>query len=305
LKKIYPPREEEEASAMSKDTDSNIRIQLTLGILGFAGVVLTVLATIFGPIIQERLRKTDAPTPTPVGAVSTATLPHTPVPTDTVPPGAPTSTPAPATDTPVPTSTLIPPVALGSDWDQSCVSALWQPFPASYTPTQRGDGCWQSVKIFAANKGSLAFLNSRDGLGTEEVYGLFAPLPDIGTVTITVRLKDLTNADLMMGVYPAQDVTSEGLLIIVPAGDPKKRPLVQKDPTNYKTLQDTVTLEQGNGYTVSFTVDSVSASAEVKPKVLVINSVPIDSTQKWLFIGFKGLANTYRIEGAITSLEIK
>jgi hypothetical protein len=232
----------------------------------------------------------------------------TAIPTDTVPPGEPTSTPAP-TDTPEPTPTFtftpIPPVAIGQDWVQDCISTLWQPFPADYTPTEKGDGCWSGVKIFSASKGSLSFLNSRDGLGTEEVYGLFAPLPEIGTVSIKIRLKDLTNVDLLVGVFPEQNVTSEGLLITIPAGDPKKRLLVQKNPSNYQTLKQTIELEQGGGYVVSFSVDSVSASAVIEPKVLTINGVPVNATQKWLFLGFKGLTNNYRIEGDFVSLELK
>jgi hypothetical protein len=124
-------------------------------------------------------------------------------------------------------------------------------------------------------------------------------------VTVKVKLKDLTNADLLMGVFAEQKITSEGLLMIVPAGDPKKRLITQKDPTTYETMKQTIPLEQGGGYVISFSFDSTSASAVVEPKVLTINGVPVNSMQKWLFVGFKGLTNTYRIEGEFLSLELK
>ena len=37
----------------------------------------------------------------------------------------------------------------------------------------------------------------------------------------------------------------------------------------------------------------------------VTNPVSIPSTQKWLFIGYKGLNGYYRIEGTFLSFELK
>jgi len=286
---------------MSNDKEKRgISPEIIAALIGVAGTIAVAV------MFNQPQSTPDIPTPQPI--IITATSMPTAVPTDTVPPGEPTSTPAP-TNTPEPaptfTYTPIPPVEIGQDWAQNCISTLWQPFPSDYTPTQRGDGCWQGVQIFSVSKGSLSLLYGRVGLGSEEVHGLFAPLPEVGTVTVKVRLKDLTNVDLMMGIFPEQKVTSNGLLITIPAGDPKKRLLVQKDPSNYTTIKQTVELEQGNGYTVSFSVDSVSASAVVEPKVMSINGVPVNATQKWLFLGFKGLTNDYRIEGEFVSLELK
>jgi hypothetical protein len=282
-----------------KGPDSNI----VAAIIGTVGTIAVALITIFA-----NRSPSPSPQPTIIPIVVTATSMPTTVPTDTVAPGEPTSTPAP-TDTPEPTPTFtptaIPPVAIGQDWAQDCISTLWQPFPADYTPTQRGDGCWQGVKFFSASKGSLSFLNKRSGLGSEEVYGLFAPLPDVGTVTLKVRLKELTNVDVMMGVFPDQNVTSDGLLITIPAGDPKNRLLVQKNPSTYKGIQQTIELGQGDGYEVTFSFDSVSASAVIGKGIMNINGVPVNATQKYLFLGFKGLTNDYRIEGSFVSLELK
>ena len=118
----------------------------------------------------------------------TLTFIPSPVPTDTVPPGQPTSTP-------------VPPVLIGEDWIQGCISTLWQAYPSTVQPIDRGNGCWQEpLHAFLAENGDLDFLFERPS-GGPEVYGLFAPLPESGIVTFTIRLQDLSNADLLMSLY--------------------------------------------------------------------------------------------------------
>ena len=158
---------------MTKESDST-RIQLVLGILGFVGVLLGIMATIFAPIIQERLKQNGLPTQTPISIVASPTQAPV-IPTDTVPAGDPTSTPAPATHTPEPTFTAVPPVALGEDWVKGCISTLWKPYPANTQLTEKGDGCWQEpVIVFSAENGDLDFLAERNGSGTTDIHGLFA-----------------------------------------------------------------------------------------------------------------------------------
>jgi len=233
----------------------------------------------------------------------TATL--TAVPTDTVPPGEPTSTPAPATDTPVPTFTPIPPVALGEDWSSGCISTLWKPYPATIPVIERGDGCWQEpIHVFSAENGDLDFLAERGNGGTE-IYGLFAPLPESGIVTFTVRVRELNNVDLWMGIFAQPDVASQGLLMTIPEGNVKRRVIVQKDPLTYETIQGTGNLDQGEGYSISFTFNALSASSTVNPSVFVANPISIPSAQKWLFLGYKGLTGSYRIDGTFLNFELR
>lgn len=282
-----------------KKLDSTI----VAAIIGTLGTITVALISIFG---NRQPSSPVQPALTPV--IVTATSMPSAIPTDTVPPGDPTSTPAP-TDTPEPTPTWtftsVPPVAIGQDWSQDCVSTLWQPFPANYTPTQGTNGCWQSLNFFAAGKGSLSFLNERSGIGDPEIIGLFAPLSGSGSVTVRIRLKDLTNVDIMTGVFGEQNPETDGLLITIPAGDPNNRLLVQKNPADYETVRQTIALQQGNGYEITFSFDAVSASAVVQPKVLTINGIPINQPQKWLFLGFKGLKNGYRVQGEFVSLVVE
>lgn len=244
------------------------------------------------------------------GLSSTVTVSTTPTfpPTDTATPSRLPST-ATATDTPsptpIPTSTPIPPVKIGEDWIQGCISTLWKAYPATVQPTERGDGCWREpVNAFSAENGDLDFLAERKG-GPAEVYGLFAPLPENGTVTFTIRLKDLNNADLWMGVFAEPDVTSQGLLMTILNGDVSRRSFVQKDPLTYETMQGTIVLEQGYGYSVSFTFKTLSVISKVNPNVFVTNPFSLQSSPKWLFLGYKGLRGAYRIEGTFLNFELK
>jgi len=263
-------------------TKSNIPIIVAL--IGFFATILAALISVYG--------NRDSITPTLVAVTVTK-------PTFTVQPGQPTSTPFPLTDTP------IPPIAIGQDWMAGCISRLWKVYPSNISTVERGDGCWREpVYSFSAENGDLDFLSER-GSGAAEIYGLFAPLPENGTVKFTVRLRDLDNVDLWMGIFAEPDVTSQGLLMIIPSGNVNKRVIVQKDPISYDTLQGTILLNQGNGFSISFTFTPLSARSMVNSNAFVTNSISIPSPQKWLFLGYKGLSGSYRIDGTFLQFELK
>ena len=296
---------------------SNTRLRLSAGLkrlrflldIKYLSILIAVIVLLFGNNIYAQVTGhsifTDPSTPTPT---ATATLPptatNTPVPTDTTTP-SPTFTPVPPTDTLVPTPTGVPPVPLGEDWLGGCISTLWSPYPSSVTAMERGDGCWKEpMHVFSAENGDLDFLAQRKN-APAEIYGLFAPLPERGTVTVKIRLRDLNNADLWMGVFAEPNVNSEGLLMIIPSGNVKKRVFVQKEISTYETINSTSLLAQGNGFSISFSFTTNSARSTVNPSVFVTSSVPISSSQKWLFLGYKGLSGSYRVDGTFLSFELK
>src|SRR5262245_29036329 len=90
-------------------------IAALIGVMGTICVtVITLYANRFAPLPQPQ------PTAFPTWTTPpTATITDTPVPTDTVPAGEPSSTPAPDTPTPEPSFTPAPP-AIGSDWANGC-----------------------------------------------------------------------------------------------------------------------------------------------------------------------------------------
>lgn len=273
--------------------------------------IITVIGGILTTVIVTYLNRPQTPEPTPIpptAIVYTATVPPTAIPTDTVPPGEPTSTPAPSTDTPEPTFTFtpVPPVAIGKDWADGCVSSLWQAYPSSIMTVGKENGCLQEpVYVFSADNGILSFLYERGGNGPVEMYGLFAPLPESGSVTFKVRLKDLSNVDMWMGIFSTPDLDGSSLLMTIPAGNPKNRVITQKSVANYETIQTTQNINQGDGFSFTFTFNALSARGEVNPSVFVTNPVSIPSANKWLFLGFRGLSGTYRVEGEFVDLVIE
>src|SRR5258706_2475385 len=275
-------------------------------IAALIGVIGTIIVTL---ITLNANKQPAAPTaiPTPI-IISTNTEVPSPVPTDTAAPGEPTSTPAPPTDTPVPTFTLVPPVAIGPDWGAGCISTLWKPYPANVPMIDAGNGCWKPpVLIYSANSGKLSFLYERTGSGPVDIYGLFAPLPESGSVTFTISFNDLTNVDILMGVFGSQDLNTQGLLMNIPASNnTKKSVIAQKDSvTVYTTLQSTSPLAQGSGFSFTFTFTPNSASGMVNPSVFVTNPDSIPSAHKYLFLGYRGAPGRYRISGAFSDLQIK
>jgi hypothetical protein len=180
------------------------------------------------------------------------------------------------------------------------------PYPSDILAVGGGNGCLlEPVHVFSADNGNMNFLYERDGNGATEVYGLFAPLPESGSITVRVHLKDLSNVDLLMGVFPEQNVDSKGLLLTIPSGNPNQRVIVQKEVPSYKTLQSTQNLKQGTGFSFTFTFNALSARGAVNPNVFVTNSVSIPSATKWLFLGYKGLTGSYRIEGEFFEFAIE
>ncbi|HSM72291.1 MAG TPA: hypothetical protein VK851_12175 [Anaerolineales bacterium] len=271
--------------------------EIVAALIGVAGTI--VVAVFFNQ------PQSSSDTPTPVPFVITATFMPTAVPTDTVPPGESTSTPAP-TDTPIPEPTDIPAVPIGQDWTQGCISSLWTVYPTTVTAVDQGDGCLlEPVHVFEAVNGSLRFVAQRNGSGPVEDYGMFAPLPESGSVSFVVSLEDLNNVDLWVGIFPEPDLRSNGLLLTIPAGNVRKRVITQKDVFTYETLQATQNLDQGSGFSFTFTFNSVAATGNVNPFIFKTNPFSMPAAEKWVYIGYRGLSGSYRVEGSFSNLIIE
>lgn len=217
--------------------------------------------------------------------VPTATIVDTPVPTDAVPVGEPTSTPAPPTDTPAPTFTPTP-YPIGADWVNDCISALWQVVPSS-VEVQQENGCLkQPVGDYTIANQRFSFLVNRrfDGV---QVNGMFAPLNAEGTVSLKVDLEILDKGDVWMGVFAEPSVDSQGVIMYIPPGDVTKRLLVMQ-PLPGNDRSQTQQFNQANGvYDVKFTYTLGTVAVTAMNNGVVFNAVPVPSAQKWLFIGYR------------------
>ena len=137
------------------------------------------------------------------------------------------------------------------------------------------------------------------------VYGLFAPLPGTdGTVTVKVSLRELSKADLLMGVYEKQDLNADGLLMAIPFGDTKKQKILQMLSFNdYKTVDFTAPIEQQGGYTITFTYSATSVTASV-PGVRTFEKVTVPGTPKYIFLGYRKRGPGYQADGTFLSLSV-
>ncbi len=291
-----------------KEEQKSPNIALISAVLGFLGVLLTVLGGIFGPIIQEQIKARKQPTSTPIVIVATATdVPATPTfshPTETLRPGEPTFTPAPTetfTPSAIPTATPIPIEAGLAD---GCISDVWMPYPSTMQTTVR-NGCYsQPLGVFFAADGRLSFLYDAR-LFSAEVQGLFAPLPANGAVDLQIYLRELKNGNLWMGVFSEPSLSVKGLLMTIPAGDVKRRPFAQWYMPGPVQVLDTVAFQQNPPiYSIRFEFNPLSVRAVVMKNAFATSNVPLQSNQKWLFLGFQGMIGTNRMEAEFFDLKI-
>ena len=234
---------------------------------------------------------------------STSTIANTPLPTDTVPAGEPTSTPVPDTPTPEPTFTLAPP-GLGQDWTNGCISTLWKPYP----PIQmtENNGCLsEPIYFFFAADGRLTFLvNGR--FDNTQVYGMFAPLPANGTASIKVFLRNLQDGEIWTGVFTEPTLDSQGMVIVIPPGDVKKRMLVQKSMPGQIDVQQTQPFEQNPPlYDIVFEFSNGSITTKLMNNSAMFDPITVNSAQQWLFVGFQVQKGSNRIDAEFLDLVIQ
>lgn len=282
-------------------------------VIGVMGTICVTLITLFA---NRLLPDPVSPTPdVPTWTVSpTSTITETPVPTDTVPAGDPTSTPAPDTPTPEPTFTPAPP-AIGSDWANGCVSVLWRPYPELAQPPL-GNGCLsqpilfpEQVNLFFTEGGSLKFSVNRSFV-SPQVYGLFAPLPANGVVRVDTLLRRAQEGEIWMGVFAEPNINSQGLVAVLPASEnPRRRDLVQRKMPEQAEIHRLESLHNDPTqapprYSIVFELNN----GEVKIQQLgetEFTSVPLGSAQPWLFVGYQVAAGNNRIDAEFLNLVVQ
>ena len=290
-------------------------------LIGVMGTVCVTVISLFASNFVPRPPEATVPVqPTwtipPAATITDTPLP--PVPTDTVPVGDPTSTPVPDTQTPEPTFTPQPP-AIGGDWVNGCISALWRPYPDMVQPTL-GNGCLapqilfpEQVNLFFLENGSLKFQVGRTFENTQ-VYGLFAPIPISanGTVRIDTILRRVQEGEIWIGVFAEPNLTSQGLVAALPSGENiRNRPLVQKkmpeqvEISRLESFPDDPTQDPPH-YSIVFELNN----GEVRIQKLSVSetefsAIILNSPQPWLFVGYQVAAGNNRIEGEFLNLLIQ
>jgi hypothetical protein len=287
---------------MSEHKNDPARTQLIVGVLGFVGVLLAALLGVFAPVIQERLKQSNLPTPTPIVIIAS------PVPTDTVPPGEPTSTPAP-TDTPTPEPSLTPtpvPLEAGADWQEDCISVVWKVIPESGSAAPNGN-CYAEPlagALSVRNQKLEIFYNDR--ASTDQVAGIFVEIPSDALVEFTTHLENIQSGELWTGIFVEPKIDTSGVAVGAPAGKMDNSAFViHKMPGDDRYTTGKTRKDSGD-YLFSFDVSPTSVTVLLE-KYTTLDTVPVSSTNstRWLFIGYKVIAGqTNLISGTVSGLKI-
>lgn len=274
-------------------------------LIGVCGTVAVALISIVAPRLVPQPQATLIPTWTPE-IIFTPTITDTPVPTDTVPAGDPTSTPAPPTFTPEPTFTLAAPTPppIGADWRLGCISALWKPWPTTIQTTEVNGCLSEPVNFFFATDGRLTFgVNSR--FDDPQAYGMFAPVPANGIVSIKAFLRNLQDGEIWMGVFAEPTIDSQGMVIVIPSGNVRERLFVQKSmPGQVETQRTETFLQDPPVYDVAFDINNGTVSATVLGNT-GLSALPVSSAQPWLFVGYQVQRGNNRIDAEFLELVVQ
>jgi len=257
-------------------------------LIGVMGTICVTIITLSWSRLTPPPAQPSQPQPTSLATWTTAptsTTTDTPLPTDTVPAGDATSTPAPDTQTPEPTFPPAPP-AIGFDWANGCISVLWKPYPSSI-PTTEQNGCLiEPVNVFFAADGRLTFFVSGK-VEENEVYGMFAPLPASGTVSIQTFLRTLNDGEIWVGIFAEPNIESQGMIIAIPPGDVKRRMLVQRTMPGQVEVQRTDSFPRNPPlYDIRLELRDGGVTTTMLGDP-VFNAIPLAAAQPWLFVGYQ------------------
>ncbi len=237
-------------------------------------------------------------TPTPIDYVS---LPATEI-----------NTPLP---TVVPTEIYEPGTPLpGEDWKKDCIqSQQWQIYPALMVDVD-AQGCYQQPvwqSMYTRDKGFFIFAQPKALVSSEE-YGFFTPLPQKGTVHVSLDLDQIDNGQVWFGIFSGPNIhNTDGVLLVVPPGDVKSHAFALKNIFENNTEKDILVSRVYNNasgiYSLGFDLQYGSITAIVEGASLT--PISFNSVERWLFIGYRAkLGNptngTADIQALFTDLQI-
>lgn len=308
---------------MSNGPDRSQQTQIIIAVLGFLGVVVAALIS-SGALNKLFSSPTPSQPPTVVVVVTATTAPDVvirPTITATVPP--PEVTPTVASPVDVPTNTLeptleptvVPTQIPGADWATGCISgSTWKAYPDSLNQLDQKGCITEPVgNLFRSSDGHLNLLYN-DRFEGANVYGLFTSLPQEGTVNLTINLKDFNNnflGDIWLGVFSKPTIESDGMLVVIPAGNIDKASattkfvFVQKEMPSRKKLQGTdyFTLSPAL-YKIVFDLNKASVHTKIDT-AYPWAEYPTSFTEKWLFIGYETKNGTNKLQADFYNLTIQ
>jgi hypothetical protein len=108
-----------------------------------------------------------------------------------------------------------------------------------------------------------------------------------------------------MGIFAEPDIQSQGMVLVIPSGDVKRRPLVQKTMPGQVEVQRTQAFSRNPPiYDVVFEFGNGSVTATLLGDT-VLNPVPLASVQQWLFVGYRVQRGNNHIDAEFLNLSVQ
>jgi hypothetical protein len=255
-------------------------------IIAIIGAVVAITVAIIGCVNAVAVAGIDP--------FATWLMSRTPIATDPASP-----VPTIVTDTPLPpvvmisTATYMSGVpAAGEDWKEDCIqSQQWKVYPMVAVDVD-AQGCYQQPvwqSMYTRDEGLSIFAQPKALVSSEE-YGFFTPLPQKGTVNISLDLDKIENGQVWFGVFSDPSVhDTDGVLLVAPPGDTRSHAFALKDISKNNTEKDIVVSKVYNSpsgvYRLGFNMQYGSITAVVEDASLT--PIPFTSVERWLFVGYR------------------
>ena len=219
-------------------------------------------------------------------------------------------------NSPTPELTITPaPPAIGADWVNSCISVLWRPYP-DMVPTSANNFCLpqpivlsERGNVFFTEDGRLKFLATGNFENTQ-VYGLFAPLPENGTVRIDTLLRIVQAGEIWIGVFADSNIGSQGLVAVLPPSENVRRSeLIQRKMPEQAEIHRVESFsddprQDPPRYTIVFELNNDEVRVQ-KLRETEFTAVLLGSAQPWLFVGYQVAAGNNRIDAEFLNLLVQ
>ena len=173
----------------------------------------------------------------------------------------------------------------------------WRPYPETVQTTE-SNSCLtitDPLNLFFAGGGRLTFLVNRR-FEQPQAYGLFAPLPANGTVSVSTFVRALSRGEIWMGVFAEPNIASQGLVMTISGGD-REKVLSQKIMPAQEVVRSIDSIPQVPPlYDVGFVLNNGEVTANALRNTITFDPVSLGSSQYWLFVGYQGLGENDRVE---------
>lgn len=165
----------------------------------------------------------------------------------------------------------------------------------------------QLVDKFYTTNERLAFTFADRASGAQ-IYGLFAQLPADGTASLRFKLTSVTKGEVLIGIFSAPDVNSDGLFLVIPEGRSvnEQRMLIRTIPNKKTFAQTDGPISSASAeYDAFFDFNSGNVTVKLRDNQVNLGTATVVSSDKWLFIGYQVLNGTNNLQAEFFDLAVQ